>query len=118
MLNVWCGVNPARLKDEWILLEHGEIHEVVRILNDEDNIEQVPDAIKFLGRTGYLKRRHDLIVKEMTRRGIGHHTPVTLSDVPEDDEWVGDNELETVEKMVQELSEKKAFNDLEFPIIL
>ncbi len=116
MLNIWDGINPARLKDDWLLKEHGELHEVIRVLNDEENINLFPEAIKFFGKLGYLKRRHDLVAKEMTRREIGHHTPITLSEIPDDDEWTSETGRKSVEKMVQHLNKEKAFNNLEFPL--
>lgn len=115
MLNIWCGVNPARLKDDWLVKEHVELHEVIRILNDEESVDAFPEAIWFLGRTGYLKRRHDLVAKEMSKRGMAHHTPITISDVPEEDEWTN-HPGERVKSVVEKLEAENAFNDLEDPL--
>jgi Pyrimidine dimer DNA glycosylase/Protein of unknown function (DUF1722) len=83
---VW-DVNPGYLKQQSLLGEHREIHEIVSILTcEKTGYAQHPETRRWAKVLWALKMRHDLVVSEMELRGYQHRTPVLASG---DQVWPG-----------------------------
>jgi len=75
-MRVW-DVNPGYLKRQSLLAEHREIHAVfVVITAGKKGYARHPETLRWYDKLAALKKRHDLLVSEMTLRGYGHYTPM------------------------------------------
>jgi len=86
-MRVW-DVNPGYLNRQSLLAEHREIHGIfVVIAKGKKGYSRHPETLRWLNKLAELKKRHDLLVSEMSLRNYNHFTP--MQDV----------EDETVQKM-------------------
>jgi hypothetical protein len=75
-MRVW-DVNPGYLNRQSLLGEHREIHGVfVVITAGKKGYAKHPETLRWYNKLAALKKRHDLLVSEMTLRGYGHYTPM------------------------------------------
>lgn len=79
MTRMWC-VNPKLLCDQHLLGEHKELHQLVGTIQ-ADRINVVEGHAK-QGQvdTALVEHRHGLLVREMTRRGMNHQSPLEYDD--------------------------------------
>lgn len=71
-------VNPECLTDQHLVAEYDEMLMLVAYVREHQDLEGIPDDyclgkghIKFFkNKIGYLKKRHELLKKEMRRRGF------------------------------------------------
>ncbi len=68
-----------------LLAEHRELHAVWSIIvNEKSGYSKHPEVMRWRGRLGALWTRHEAQVREMTRRGYRHRSPLDLDAVPRD----------------------------------
>lgn len=78
-MRMWM-INPELLCRSHLLGEHSEIHRAL------GNLQHTGTWAKNLSQKGYLepqnfKERHNLLVKEMLRRGYKHNSPLEYNGV-------------------------------------
>lgn len=79
-MRIW-DLPPQRLCRKHLLGEHRELHAIYSvILNDKKGYSRHPETLRWVGKLPALKKRHELLVAEMTRRGYRHDSP--LPDAP------------------------------------
>jgi len=79
-MRVW-DINPGYLNRQSLLAEHREIHGVfVVITAGKKGYARHPETLRWYDKLAALKKRHDLLVSEMTLRGYGHYTPMEVED--------------------------------------
>lgn len=75
-MRVW-DVSPKILCRKHLLGEHRELHAVYTILSqNKKGYRNHPETIRWEGKLAALYARHDKLVKEMTRRGYVHASPL------------------------------------------
>jgi hypothetical protein len=75
-MRVW-DVNPGYLNRQSLLAEHREIHAIFSIITKgKKGYSRHPETLRWYGKPAVLKKRHDLLVSEMTLRGYNHFTPM------------------------------------------
>lgn len=72
-MRMW-GVNPDKMCRAHLLGEHVEMHMFVGTINKNISIQGYLD--KDLVDPSKIKERHDLLVKEMKKRGYNHASPL------------------------------------------
>jgi hypothetical protein len=68
------NVNPRKMCNQHILGEHVEMHMFAGTIKKGISISGYIN--KGLVETGYIKQRHDILVREMARRGINHSSDI------------------------------------------
>ena len=77
-MRIW-DVSPAYLNRQSLLGEHRELHGVVSILTkNKKGYSRHPETLRWVGYGWALKKRHQMIVAEMTLRGYRDKTPVLI----------------------------------------
>ena len=75
-MRVW-DVSPKILCRKHLLGEHRELHAVYTILSqNKKGYRNHPETIRWEGKLAALYLRHEKLVKEMTRRGYVHASPL------------------------------------------
>jgi hypothetical protein len=75
-MRVW-DVNPGYLNRQSLLAEHREIHGVFVVITEgKKGYSRHPETLRWCDKPAALKKRHDLLVSEMTLRGYCHYTPM------------------------------------------
>ncbi len=77
-MRVW-DIHPKHLCRKHLLAEHRELHGLWNILtkhNAKGGYARHPETLRWVGKTRALYNRHEILVKEFTRRGYQHHTPL------------------------------------------
>lgn len=76
VMRIW-DIEPRRLCRKHLLGEHRELHALYSILlGNKKGYRHHPETRRWEGKLPALAKRHDLLVKEMERRGYKHHSPV------------------------------------------
>lgn len=84
-MRIWDQIPPEVLCRNHLLGEHRELHGLWNILvriEDEGAAPEAvgyarhPESLRWLGRRPALYRRHAELVREMTRRGYRHKSPL------------------------------------------
>lgn len=71
-MRVW-DIEPTNFCHNHLLGEHREIHAIWSILTSEKRgYRRHPETQRWVGKLAALKKRHDLVVSEMVRRGYNH----------------------------------------------
>lgn len=77
-MRIW-DVHPKHLCRKHLLAEHRELHGLWNILTKHGGrggYSKHPETLRWAGKTRALYTRHGALVKEFTRRGYKHHTPL------------------------------------------
>lgn len=77
-MRVW-DIHPKYLCRKHLLAEHRELHGLWNILTKHNGIggySRHPETLRWVGKQKALYNRHEALVKEFTRRGYKHHTPL------------------------------------------
>lgn len=75
-MRIW-DVDPALLCRQHLLGEHRELHGLWNILvQGKIGYSHHPETRRWVGRLPALYNRHEALVREMTRRGYAHHSPL------------------------------------------
>ena len=72
-MRMW-NINPRKMCDQHLVGEHYEIHMFFGVISKGKNIKGYID--KGLVEVHNIKSRHDILVKEMLRRNMKHHSPM------------------------------------------
>lgn len=76
-MRIWDQIHPRNLCRQHLLGEHRELHAIWRILTkDRDGYRHHPEVKRWEGRLGALYIRHEMLVKEIERRGYNHRSPL------------------------------------------
>jgi hypothetical protein len=68
------NVSPRKMCNQHILGEHLEMHMFIGSIRKGIKLDGY--ISKGLVETNYIKSRHDILVKEMIRRGMTHNSPM------------------------------------------
>ena len=75
-MRIW-DVSPIKLCKNHLLGEHRELHAIWAVITEnKKGYSRHPETIRWVGKLGALYLRHELLVKEMERRGYNHHSPL------------------------------------------
>ena len=77
-MRIW-DVPPRELCRQHLLGEHRELHGLWNILTrhgGKGGYSQHPETQRWVGKTAALYARHEALVREMTRRGYRHASPL------------------------------------------
>jgi len=78
-MRIW-DVEPIRLCRNHLLGEHRELHAIWEILTkNKTGYSKHPETLRWRGKLKALYQRHENLVKEMSRRGYLHHSPLELN---------------------------------------
>lgn len=79
-MRVW-DVNPGYLDRQRLLAEHLEIHAIFSVISKgKKGYSRHPETLRWHGKLAALKKRHNLLVSEMTLRGYDHYTQMEESE--------------------------------------
>ena len=77
-MRVW-DIHPKHLCRKHLLAEHRELHGLWNILTrhkGKGGYSKHPETLRWVGKQKALYLRHEELVKEFSRRGYQHHTPL------------------------------------------
>lgn len=77
-MRVW-DINPKCLCRKHLLAEHRELHGLWNILTKHKGrggYSRHPETLRWVGKTRALYERHEALIKEFSKRGYKHHTPL------------------------------------------
>jgi hypothetical protein len=77
-MRVW-DIHPKYLCRKHLLGEHRELHGLWNILTKHKGkcgYSRHPETLRWVGKRKALYIRHEALVKEFSRRGFLHHTPL------------------------------------------
>lgn len=75
-MRIW-DIDPSQLCREHLLGEHRELHGLWNILTEgKSGYSNHPETKRWVGKLAALYIRHEILVKEMWRRGYGHFSPL------------------------------------------
>ncbi len=77
-MRVW-DVNPATLCRKHLLGEHRELHGLWNILTlhkGKGGYSRHPETKRWIGKLRALYLRHEMLIKEMAKRGYMHYSPL------------------------------------------
>jgi hypothetical protein len=75
-LRIW-DVPPRLLCRQHLLGEHRELHAIwVVLTRRKRGYRRHPETLRWVGKRRALYRRHELLVREMERRGYSHRSPL------------------------------------------
>ena len=77
-MRVW-DIHPKHLCRKHLLAEHRELHGLWNILTihkGKGGYSRHPETLRWVGKEKALYERHEALVREFTRRGYKHHTPL------------------------------------------
>ena len=75
-MRIW-DLDPGKICNNHLLGEHRELHAIWSIiLNNKKGYMNHPEVKRWRGKLKALYSRHDLLVKEMDRRGFKHSSPL------------------------------------------
>ena len=95
-MRVW-DLPPYFLCDKHLSGEHREIHGIYNILTlGHKGYSHHPETKRWIGKIDALVRRHDMVVREMVRRGMNHKSPLT----PIGDKDTQDKLINTIEEQI------------------
>ena len=78
-MRIW-DLYPAVLCNQHLLGEHRELHAIwVYLTTDKGgSYRKHPETLRWKNKLEALHHRHDLLVREMKKRGFAHYTPLML----------------------------------------
>lgn len=77
-MRVW-DIHPQHLCRKHLLAEHRELHGLWNILTKhgaKGGYSRHPETLRWVGKQKALYVRHEALVKEFTRRGYQHYSPL------------------------------------------
>jgi len=77
-MRIW-DINPKLLCRYHLLAEHRELHGLWNILTKHKNkggYSRHPETLRWMGKKKALFQRHELLVKEFSKRKYVHHSPL------------------------------------------
>ncbi|MFA5166234.1 MAG: pyrimidine dimer DNA glycosylase/endonuclease V [Candidatus Paceibacterota bacterium] len=75
-MRIW-DVNPKYLCPKHLLGEHRELHAIWTILTkNKSGYAKHPETLRWKGKLKALFVRHELLDREMARRGYNHNSPL------------------------------------------
>lgn len=77
-MRIW-DIHPKHLCRKHLLAEHRELHGLWNILTKhggKGGYSKHPETLRWIGKTKALYYRHEDLVKEFSRRGYQHYTPL------------------------------------------
>jgi hypothetical protein len=75
-MRIW-DIHPKYLCRQHLLGEHRELHAIwIVITKKKKGYSRHPETLRWFGKLNALFQRHELLVKEMTRRGYHHYSPL------------------------------------------
>ena len=75
-MRVW-DIPPKNLCREHLLGEHREVHAIWTVLTEnKKGYSKHPETLRWRGKLKALYNRHEILVKEMNRRGYRHNSPL------------------------------------------
>lgn len=77
-MRVW-DIPPKYLCRKHLLAEHRELHGLWNILvkhQGQGGYSRHPETLRWVGKQKALYLRHEALVKDFSRRGYQHHTPL------------------------------------------
>jgi len=80
-MRIW-DIEPRYLCQKHLVAEHRELHGLWNILtkhNNQGGYAHHPETLRWIGKEKALYKRHDELIKEFTKRGYKHHTPLDKS---------------------------------------
>jgi len=73
-VRIW-DINPEILCRNHLLGEHRELHALWSIIvNKKKGYSKHPETLRWVGKLKALYNRHELLVKEMKKRGYAHNS--------------------------------------------
>jgi hypothetical protein len=79
-MRIW-DIDPGLLCRRHLLGEHRELHGLWVILTEnKKGFSQHPETARWRGKLKALYQRHEVLVKEMARRGYRHATPLPAKE--------------------------------------
>jgi len=100
-VRIW-DIHPSRLCRHHLLGEHAELHALWSVIvGNKSGFAHHPETMRWRGRLKALYLRHDLLVREMERRGYRHGSPLPASEATGSD--VQDEYLATPEEQLRML---------------
>ncbi|MFA5051831.1 MAG: pyrimidine dimer DNA glycosylase/endonuclease V [Patescibacteria group bacterium] len=75
-MRIW-DVDPKILCQKHLVAEHRELHAVwIVITKNRNGYSRHPETLRWHGKLAALYYRHERLVREFTRRGYRHYTPL------------------------------------------
>ncbi len=77
-MRIW-DLDPKYLCQKHLVAEHRELHGLWNILTKhgaKGGYSHHPETIRWIGKTRALYNRHEELIKEFTKRGYNHYTPL------------------------------------------
>lgn len=77
-MRIW-DLHPEHLCRKHLLAEHRELHGLWNILTKhkgKGGYSRHPETLRWVGKLKALYNRHELLVKEFSRRGYNHYSPL------------------------------------------
>ena len=77
-MRVW-DLEPKYLCRKHLLGEHRELHGLWNVLtkhHGEGGYSKHPETLRWVGKLKALYKRHELLVREMAKRGYNHRSPL------------------------------------------
>lgn len=77
-MRVW-DINPKLLCRKHLLGEHRELHGLWNIITKhkaKGGYSRHPETLRWVGKARALYNRHEALIREFTRRGYNHNTPL------------------------------------------
>jgi hypothetical protein len=85
-MRIW-DIPPDKLCRQHLLGEHRELHAIWAILTENKRgYANHPETKRWRGKLGALYLRHLCLVREMTKRGYRHHSPLPRALATGDDD--------------------------------
>jgi hypothetical protein len=103
-MRIW-DLDPALLCRKHLLGEHRELHGLWNIyVKGKQGYRNHPETIRWEGKLGALRLRHEALVAEMERRGWNHKSP--LGEPPHGHSGVQLVFVNTIEEQIELLRNK------------
>ena len=75
-MRIW-DVSPSVLCRNHLLGEHRELHAIWSVItNDRKGYSRHPEVMRWRGKLKALRKRHEMLVAEMRKRGYEHRSPI------------------------------------------
>jgi hypothetical protein len=75
-MRIW-DVLPHNLCRKHLIAEHGELHGLWSIITkNKQGYSRHPETLRWQGKLKALYNRHEMLVKEMEKRGFKHNSPL------------------------------------------
>ena len=104
-MRIW-DIPPNKLCRNHLLGEHRELHAIWSILvNDKKGYANHPETLRWKNKLKALYFRHEIIVKEMKKRGYNHKSPLDKSILMGLD--FQNEYINTIEEQIEILRNKK-----------